>query len=199
VAPSVIRFADAVVARWRNGQGETREIARFPAEGDPAWRLSMATVNAESAFSSFPGVERRLGVVDGGSLSLTIDGEDVVAHPGGPSVAFHGTDPVSARPLAEPVLDLNLMTGEGFFGMLDPIAAAVLEPAGQTVLLVSLVDGMRVDVSDGSGSGAPVTLERLDTLLVPGSDGATLLQVTAPRSGPLEGFVGYLARIIPKP
>jgi uncharacterized protein len=53
---------------WKNGGGETAEIAVFP-EGatldDFDWRISMATVSADGPFSLFPGVDRTLSVLEG--------------------------------------------------------------------------------------------------------------------------------------
>ena len=59
--------------RWRNGLGWTREIhaaasraAASPAAADPAagdsweWRLSIAEIEHDAPFSSFPGVDREL-------------------------------------------------------------------------------------------------------------------------------------------
>jgi environmental stress-induced protein Ves len=47
---------------WKNGGGETTEIAVFPdgaGLSDFDWRVSMARVDGDGPFSSFPGIEGR--------------------------------------------------------------------------------------------------------------------------------------------
>lgn len=43
---------------WKNGQGETREVAREPESGDFDWRVSLAGLKEENEFSTYPGYER---------------------------------------------------------------------------------------------------------------------------------------------
>ncbi|MBM3526239.1 MAG: HutD family protein, partial [Alphaproteobacteria bacterium] len=51
---------------WKNGLGRTAEIARAPATGEAFdWRLSIATIAADGAFSVFPGCERTLVPIAG--------------------------------------------------------------------------------------------------------------------------------------
>ena len=52
---------------WRNGGGETAEIAVRPGAGsDFLWRLSLATITRSGPFSTFPGVSRIFTLVEGG-------------------------------------------------------------------------------------------------------------------------------------
>lgn len=113
----VLRFADYPVVPWRNGRGITREIAAsavpvaragadgadlaLPAAG-PSWRISMATVDGEAPFSSFPGLRRMLGVVDGRGIELTVDGRMRELRRGETFGPFAGEAPASARPLGSP-------------------------------------------------------------------------------------------------
>ena len=62
-----LRFADYPVTKWKNGHGETREIASSAVSigsasvsSPPDWRISMATVTEDAPFSRFPGVVRTL-------------------------------------------------------------------------------------------------------------------------------------------
>lgn len=60
---------------WRNGRGSTLEIAREPAaEGDFAWRLSLADIDRDCEFSAYPGYRRALVLVAGNSLHLRFRG-----------------------------------------------------------------------------------------------------------------------------
>ncbi len=79
---------------WKNGGGETVEIAVFP-EGagfkDFGWRISLASVASDGPFSAFPGIDRTLTVIDGVGIDLVVDG---VAHrlvPGSPRCPFPAT------------------------------------------------------------------------------------------------------------
>lgn len=56
--------------RWRNGLGWTREILRVP--DSDAWqvRLSIAEIEQDAAFSSFPGIDRELVLLRGEGLRL---------------------------------------------------------------------------------------------------------------------------------
>lgn len=56
--------------RWKNGGGATRELAQKPAPEGFAWRLSLADVEANGAFSIFPGMSRILTVIEGDRLEL---------------------------------------------------------------------------------------------------------------------------------
>ena len=62
---------------WKNGGGETIEIAVEPEDAgldDFAWRLSMAKVERDGPFSRFPGVDRTLCVLEGEGIRLAVDG-----------------------------------------------------------------------------------------------------------------------------
>ena len=73
----IIRYGALRSAPWRNGGGSTREVAVFPAgAADFDWRISIADVTAAGDFSSFPGVERILTVIEGELLVVTVDGAE---------------------------------------------------------------------------------------------------------------------------
>jgi environmental stress-induced protein Ves len=55
---------------WKNGGGITREIASEAGKNGLLWRLSIADVSTEGAFSSFSGLARILTVIDGHGLEL---------------------------------------------------------------------------------------------------------------------------------
>lgn len=106
------------VMPWKNGKGVTREVASEPLSGDPngrfLWRISLATVEGESAFSPFPGIDRTIAVLAGDGMQLTVDG---VKQPEMQALCdpfpFSGDSEVSARCLAGPITDLNVMTFRG--------------------------------------------------------------------------------------
>jgi len=98
---------------WKNGGGETVEIAVWPPQSDLDsfdWRLSLASINEDSPFSIFPGIDRHLSVVEGAGIGLAFgNGEAVTLTRATPSFFFPGDMPVSGRLLDGPIVDLNLM------------------------------------------------------------------------------------------
>lgn len=59
------------VSLWRNGAGETRGICCFPpATRDFYWRASIASIASNGEFSSFPGVDRVITLLEGGEVTL---------------------------------------------------------------------------------------------------------------------------------
>ncbi|SAL24047.1 HutD/Ves family protein [Caballeronia humi] len=69
----LIRGASLVPKPWKNGGGVTREIDAEP--GGAAldaftWRLSIANVDASGAFSTFPGIDRTLVLLEGAGMHL---------------------------------------------------------------------------------------------------------------------------------
>lgn len=174
----VLRFADYPVVPWRNGGGVTREVAasavplastnRDPAGDElpplpaptPAWRISMATVDAEVSFSNFTGLTRWLGVVDGAGIELTVDGQMSSLRPGETFGPFAGGAPASARPLGGVALDLGLIFDRARTrGELSAVGVGGRDIVGLIWFVVSLVDGLEVSLN-----GTPVaTLARRDT------------------------------------
>ena len=64
--------------KWKNGGGETAEIALFPdgaGLGIFDWRISMARVESGGPFSTFPGVDRTLSILEGEGIVLESRGE----------------------------------------------------------------------------------------------------------------------------
>jgi environmental stress-induced protein Ves len=62
--------------RWKNDGGWTTEIARDPLDGDDfRWRVSIAEIESDGPFSSFPGVERDLLLLEGNGIELDVDGD----------------------------------------------------------------------------------------------------------------------------
>jgi environmental stress-induced protein Ves len=62
--------------RWKNDGGWTTEIARDPQGGDDfRWRVSIAEIESDGPFSSFPGVERDLLLLEGNGIELDVGGD----------------------------------------------------------------------------------------------------------------------------
>ncbi len=172
---------------WKNGKGETAEIAVFPegaALGEFGWRLSMATVSEPGPFSAFPGIDRVLAIVSGGGLRLEIDGQDVTVGRQSGAVAFPGDVTVASTPFAAPVVDLNLMTRQGQFeGSISRVQGErtrIIEPEALTFVIALSECTLATD--EQSIALAHQDAVRLEAGEVPvslrASDGLDLLRVS---------------------
>ncbi|MGQ0801070.1 MAG: HutD/Ves family protein [Pseudomarimonas sp.] len=97
--------------RWRNQLGWTREIAREPhpsGVGD-AWRVSIAEIDHDSAYSEFPGRNREQVLLEGNGFVLTFpDGSETRLEPPHGRIAFDGRLAPQCRLIDGPVRDFNL-------------------------------------------------------------------------------------------
>jgi environmental stress-induced protein Ves len=106
----LIRLSDARREPWRNGGGWTREITRFPADSTEFdWRLSVAEVETDGPFSRFDGCDRILVLLGGNGMELQTVGQPVTLWPPHDQLRFPGELAISARLIAGPTTDLNLI------------------------------------------------------------------------------------------
>ncbi|MDN3296767.1 HutD family protein [Streptomyces ficellus] len=158
----------------RDGAGEWAEAGTGVGVGNVAgdraghlgdgfdWRVSLADVGADGAFSSFPGTDRILTVADGTGMHLTAGGSRLLAERYVPR-AFPGDVPTHGRLLAGPVVNLNVMHRRGAVTATVAVVRGTLPvgvPSGATVLIVAL---------DGPARVADVELGRYDAVLCTGS------------------------------
>lgn len=155
---------------WKNGGGETVEIAVFPPQADLSafgWRVSMATVASDGPFSVFAGIDRTLSILEGEGMELDIGGrEPVVLTRTSQPMAFPADATTSARLVSGTIIDVNVMTRRGqwthrverrMFEGDHP-----LDAEGGVTLLLSL-GNLRID----SGEHAE-ELTRLDCAIIEG-------------------------------
>ncbi|MGH7125687.1 MAG: HutD/Ves family protein, partial [Stellaceae bacterium] len=110
----IIRSSEYRRMPWKNGGGETVEVAVSP-EGASLdafdWRVSMAHVASSGPFSRFPGIDRTLAVLAGSGIRLGVAGRcTVVLDRDTPAFTFPGGDFTTAELIAGPIDDLNVMT-----------------------------------------------------------------------------------------
>jgi len=114
---TLLDLATARPMPWKNGGGETLELAIAPVGAgldDFAWRISSARVAADGAFSRFVGIDRSLALLGGGGLRLQRgDGRVEELFSGGAVAEFPGEEAITATLADGPVGDLNLMTRRG--------------------------------------------------------------------------------------
>ncbi len=128
-APWQVHALDTVAPRpWRNGGGQTRELLRWPAQGDWQLRFSVADLDADGDFSPYPGVERWFTVLQGSGVSLQFADVIHTLTLASPPLRFDGGTPPHATLLDGPTRDVNLML-RGVTGSLTVVdAAAVTSP-----------------------------------------------------------------------
>lgn len=113
-ATELLRFDQLQPTRWRNDGGWTREIARGGTGDDWLWRLSLAEVESDGAFSRFEGVEREIVLLSGAGMTLDFGGGlDVALDAASPRWHFSGESAVDCRLHAGPTRDFNLMWRRG--------------------------------------------------------------------------------------
>ncbi len=137
--------------RWKNDGGWTTEIAREPAHDDGTasafrWRVSIADIESDGPFSSFPGVSRELLLLAGNGIELDIDeAPPLRLTERFQRVHFEGESRVDCRLLAGPTRDFNVMTQRGAAhaeAMGRPLVGSmVLFPEPGVVWLAHLVSG----------------------------------------------------------
>jgi environmental stress-induced protein Ves len=111
-----IELRDLPARPWKNGGGTTREVAcQPPGAGydDFDWRLSVAEVARDGPFSSFPGIDRTIVLLEGAGLRLRdTAGEHLLASVGALH-AFAGEATIDASLIAGATRDFNVMTRRG--------------------------------------------------------------------------------------
>jgi len=101
---------------WKNGAGLTREIAfGGPSAAEFDWRISVAEVVHDAPFSTFPGIERCITLLQGAGMRLRADDgrlDHTLSTPLAP-FCFSGDVPLTATLLGGACSDFNVMTRRG--------------------------------------------------------------------------------------
>lgn len=148
---------------WKNGGGQTFQLATYP-EGssleDFGWRVSIAEIVSDGPFSTFPGVDRIIAVIDGAGMDLDLD--DKVHQLGKfTTYRFPGEAAITAHLLRGPTRDLNVMVRRGqFVGRMEIFSSSadrdlpVRIAEGETLLVVGLDGQCHIGGEDTSPIGA---------------------------------------------
>jgi environmental stress-induced protein Ves len=155
---------DRPAVPWKNGQGRTWQVAAHPEGADVAdfdWRISIAEISQDGAFSAFPGVDRTIAVIDGAGVELLVDGVARELPPYQP-FGFAGEAETSCRLLAGTTRDLNLLTSRGrangSMKFLTVTGEDIIDVAGCLLVVAGSATVSTPDQQDH--------LERFDALLV---------------------------------
>ncbi len=128
---------------WKNGLGYTMVVGVSPAGAgylDFDWRVSIAELSGDSAFSNFPGIDRIVTLLSPDPVGLSVDGVERWITQFKP-YAFAGDVPVSARLPHRRATDLNVMTRRNRIRASVRIhtsegALATTVPAGETSVCI---------------------------------------------------------------
>jgi len=175
----VLKPADHRISKWKNGLGETAEIAVHPPGADLSnfeWRVSRATVATGGPFSEFRHVDRLLAILSGDGISLSLgDQAPIRLTPQTAPLAFRGETPAAAELLAGVVVDLNSMARREIG--LDPTMQR-LDLDGET-RIEKTTRFLLIYCTSGRVDGTAV-LDAGDTLLLdPNDKSPTILRGTA--------------------
>ncbi len=137
---------------WKNGLGTTVELAVSP--HDPTvkdspflWRISIASVSEDGAFSHFPNIDRNLTILQGKGMVLEVSGQgDLSLDAPLQSVTFSGEADVVARLYDGPITDFNVMVDRRF----AQASVVVFALENEVPLILSAADIYFLHVPDTS-------------------------------------------------
>ena len=156
---------DRTVQLWPNGAGSTTQVAISPTTATTAdfdWRVSIATIDSESPFSRFDGVDRWLMPLSLDGMTLRVEGE-TTRLAGREAFAFSGESTISTIRVRESSLDLNLMVRRHFAR--GSLLALVVH--GDTEVAASDDEAVVIVVLEGMPSVDGAKLELLDAAELP--------------------------------
>jgi environmental stress-induced protein Ves len=112
---AILPASTRLAVPWKNGRGRAAEVAGdgTGTEAVPFdWRLTLATIDRDGAFSDFTGVDRLLLNAGPGRLTLVVDGLARDLEPL-EVLAFAGEARVTSSGVTQPTFALNLMLRRG--------------------------------------------------------------------------------------
>jgi uncharacterized protein len=168
--PTLLSRVNYKNMKWKNGRGETSEIARFPEEDPFLWRLSMAPVVENGPFSLFPGYDRYLTLVEGKGLRI----KDEVVH-FGEVIKFSGDENISGELIDGKIIDLNLIVRRN----LVQVKYEVLKLSGKPYSFykgvgVAFIFGLSGELNISIGEGSFIVKEK-DTLQMDDPKGQVII------------------------
>lgn len=188
----ILRARDYRRMKWKNGGGETAEIAVVPEDAALdafGWRVSMATVASDGPFSTFAGIDRTLTVLEGDGIVLEVEGRDAATlTPASGPFRFPGDTATSGRLVGGSITDLNVMTRRGQYAhVVTPHqidGTQRLESDAPVAMLFCAASGLRV-----TGAGLDERLGRYDAAIrtnspapihIEGQGAVFLIELTRP-------------------
>jgi uncharacterized protein len=117
----IIRYSELAVIPWKNGAGLRRDLvsgelaeAQGSAVANSTWMISLADLNQDAPFSSYPGVSRWFMPIGDGRLTLVfkvaLSTNPVALHGASDAHFFSGDDELTMLLHDGPMKALNVMT-----------------------------------------------------------------------------------------
>lgn len=179
---------------WPNGKGRTCELAAGPDREHWRWRVSVAHLEHDGAFSVLPGVRRQLAPLDG-AIDLHVDDHGPLTAQRLQVLHFDGARPSSCRLPDGPGRALNLMLRDNAEGelILRPLLdSMVLLPSRGHVWFIIVVAGScrltanREQLDLATGDAAWIRLPAKTRTLIEGGGELALVRVQDARTLPAD-------------
>jgi environmental stress-induced protein Ves len=178
--------SDYLTMPWKNGTGSTDEICLLPAGATRDKfdiRVSRAAISAPGVFSSFPGVERTITLIEGAGLALEFDDHAVQLGIGQPHMFDSGLTPVGV-PTAGAVRVVNVMAARDAWQLAPAnvlTEGTALRPGPGGLMVVFALRGS----SGLSGSDKTIAIRQGDSALLEAPADLTLPEGSAVLAVPL--------------
>jgi|CXWL01.1.fsa_nt_gi environmental stress-induced protein Ves len=143
-----IAVDNVVPQAWRNGGGQTRELLAWPSATDWTLRISLADIQSDGPFSSFPGVQRWFAVVQGEGVQLRFADATRVIGLADEPLCFDGALAPGCAMLHGPIRDLNLML-RGAAGRMQRVRGALCCDLDAGVLVAAYALSSQAEVQFG--------------------------------------------------
>jgi environmental stress-induced protein Ves len=167
---------------WRNGRGETREVAASPAGATLEtfdWRVSVATVARSGPFSHFPGVARTLVLLSGAGVRLGFAATRIELTQPYAAATLRGDDDVECELVGSAVEMFNVMVRRATTARIVLCERGGAVPAGDVRVCYAADDDMSCEVG-----GLRFELARGEALVLDGgADRASELRIRPGRPG----------------
>jgi environmental stress-induced protein Ves len=147
---AVIRAAALTPRPWPNGLGITRDVAGQNQRGTAFdWLLSIADLRVDAAFSHFPDCDRIFTLIEGGDVTLTLDGVFPMACRALVPASFPGDRPTFCTMGGGPARAFNVFVDRGRFAArvaVRTIAAShAIQAAAQTAAIFCVAGALAID------------------------------------------------------
>lgn len=175
----LLKAQDYTKMPWKNGAGITEEVIKVTDNNvdNFLWRVSIADITEDGAFSSFTGYQRIISVLEGNGMVLEVDGKPSRSLSTFDPFAFKGESEISCKLLNGPLRDFNLIY--------NPLAIAAnlqwivneqptrIFTCAEDMVLFNAGDKVTVNLSNQE-----IVLEHYDTLWVTNQDDLKEVYIT---------------------